>query len=239
MTATIGTGQSLGGAMSLIGRMRRRISSRYKRHGAYSRSLDRLNRLPLHQAYMAAFPNAPSFTTREALWDAVAARRSGAIDYLEFGVHQGHSILHWAGRNQDPKSRFVGFDTFTGLPEQWNAFYPQGHFDTGGQVPQTDDPRVDFVTGLFQDTLPGFLANHVATGRPLVVHIDCDLYASALYCLTRLDTILVPGSILIFDEFGDVLHEFRAFADYLASYRRNGRLIATHDDGFTAAIELA
>ena len=224
--------------MSFIGKMRRGISARYRRHGAYSRSLDRLNRLPLHQGYLAGFPDAPSFASREALWDAVAARRSGAIDYFEFGVHRGHSLLHWAARNQDPDSRFVGFDTFTGLPEHWNTFYPKGHFDTGGQVPRTDDPRVSFVAGLFQDTLPGFLARHAPAKRPLLVHIDCDLYASTLYCLTKLDPLLAPGSILIFDEFGDVLHEFRAYADYLASYRRNGRIIATHDAGFTAAVEM-
>ena len=224
--------------MAVADRVRRMISTRYKRHGVYSASLDRLNRLPLHADYLRQHDGVPSFPTRERMWEAVAARCPGPIDFLEFGVHEGHSILYWAAQKRERDSRFVGFDTFTGLPETWNARYPAGHFDTRGLTPPTIDRRVSFVAGLFQETLAHFLASYDRAGRQVVVHIDCDLYASALFCLTRIDPLLVAGSLLIFDEFGDVLHEFRAFTDYLASYRRQARLICTHDEGFTAALEM-
>jgi O-methyltransferase len=93
----------------------------------------------------------------------------------------------------------------------------------GGKPPKTDNPRIEFVVGSFQETLPKFIANF-KTKNWVVVHLDCDLYSSTLYCLTKLDSILPTGTILMFDEFGDVQHEFRAVHDYLASYRRQVRV---------------
>ncbi len=136
-----------------------------------------------------------------------------------------------------PTANFFGFDCFTGLPEDWNSNYKRGHFDTGGRMPKTVDSRVEFVVGMFQQTLPKFILNF-KTNNKIVVHLDCDLYSSALYCLTKLDAVLPTGTVLIFDEFGDVLHEFRALNDYISSYRREVKVICSHDDFFTIAVEL-
>ena len=157
-----------------MGGIRATIGSSYRRHGVYSRKLDRLNRLPLHTAFIRE-GSVPQYSTREAMWSAVAERCPGPIDYLEFGVHRGHSILTWTTLNTDAASRFVGFDTFTGLPETWNDAHPKEHFTTGGRVPETHDERVGFEVGLFQDTLGPFLDRFRTTGRQLVVHVDCDL----------------------------------------------------------------
>jgi hypothetical protein len=56
--------------------------------------------------------------------------------------------------------------------------------------------------------------------------------------LTKLDSVLPAGTILMFDEFGDVQHEFRAVHDYLASYRRQVRVLCSHNDFFAVAVEL-
>ena len=203
----------------------------------YSPIIDRINRRPLLHRFRQDNSNVPSFPSREAMWSYIASRSAGAIDYLEFGVHQGHSILHFAKQNNAADSRFFGFDTFTGLPEDWNSDFRQGHFDTGGHTPQTSDPRVKFIVGLFQQTLPEFIAEFRPRNK-IIVNIDCDLYSSALYCLTRLDPILPQGAILIFDEFGEVLHEFRAAIDYISSYRRDFKVICSHDNFYTIAVEL-
>ncbi len=171
------------------------------------------------------------------MWSFIVNRASATIDYLEFGVHEGHSIFHFAKENRSPESRFFGFDCFTGLPEDWNSDYKRGHFNTKGQAPKVGDPRVEFVIGMFQETLPDFLASFKA-GNQVIVNIDSDLYSSALYCLTKLDPHLPKGTILIFDEFGEVLHEFRAVHDYMSSYRREYNVICSHDNFFTVAVEL-
>lgn len=209
----------------------------YGRCMPYSAMLDKINRQPLLTRFRLENAHVPSFSRREEMWSYIASRVPGAFDYLEFGVHRGHSIRHFAVENKSAESRFFGFDCFTGLPEDWNADYKRGHFDTGGRVPEMMDARVRFVVGLFQDTLPKFVAGFKTNNR-IIVNIDCDLYSSALYCLTKLDAVLPSGTIIIFDEFGSVLHEFRAAQDYLASYRRKFGVICSHDNFYTVAGEL-
>jgi hypothetical protein len=155
--------------------------------------------------------------------------RETAIDFLEFGVYKGHSIRFWSQMNSDPQSRFIGFDSFEGLPEDWLG-YPKGTFDVGGVVPQIDDERVSFIKGWFQNTLPGFLKGFMPRSR-LVVHNDSDLYSSTLFTLASLNALLVPGAVVIFDEFGMATHEFRAFADYRSAFLRSAHPVAmTSDD---------
>jgi hypothetical protein len=110
---------------------------------------------------------------------------SGApITYLEFGVYEGTSLLWWVDHVNDPGARFVGFDTFTGLPEQWNESAEAGAYSASGNRPHTDDTRVSFQVGLFKDTLPGFVAHQFHRSERVVVHLDADLYGSTLFALT-------------------------------------------------------
>lgn len=153
---------------------------------------------------------------------------SEPIDFLEFGVYKGTSLFSWAAINNNEKSRFFGFDSFEGLPEDWfhaRRTVRKGHFDTSGRVPETSDSRIRFVKGLFQETLPSFLRTFTPHNR-LVIHNDSDLYSSTLYCLTQLDPILTPASVLIFDELFSATHEFRALLDYVQAYRRDYTVLA-------------
>ena len=152
-----------------------------------------------------------------------------AITYCEFGVFEGASIKYWSSLNTNSDSQFFGFDTFSGLPESWDNFtggLQKGYFDTKGQLPVIDDKRVLFYKGLFQDTLPVFLETYNSE-NVLVVNIDADLYSSTLFVLTQLHGFLKKGSIIIFDEFSSVLHEFRAFEDYCASYNVKFEVLAS------------
>ena len=148
-----------------------------------------------------------------------------AADFLEFGVWKGESIRLWTELNKNPETRFFGFDTFTGLPEDWTAATPAGTFSTNGDLPTIKDSRVRFIKGLFQDTVAGFLEK-VRLQKRLIVHVDCDLYSSTLFVLASLNNHLKPGSIIIFDDFYSLLHEFKAFVDYNRSFGRRRKPLA-------------
>jgi len=152
-----------------------------------------------------------------------------AIDFLEFGVCTGHSIGFWSQINRDPQSRFIGFYSFEGLPEDWTRNYPKSSLDVGGAVPQIDDERVSFVKGWFQNTLPGFLNGFTPRSR-LVVHSDSYLYSSTLFTLASLDKLLLPGVVVIFDDFSMATHVFRAFADYRSAFMRSAHPVAMTSD---------
>lgn len=163
-----------------------------------------------------------------------------AIDYLEFGVWKGTTLKHWIGQNTNSASRFFGFDSFEGLPEDWGHFatlHKKGTFDLQGTLPEINDPRVRLVKGLFQDSLVPFLANYTPKNR-LVVHCDADLYSSTLYTLTKLDEHIIPGTIIIFDEFFTVAHEFQALVDYTHSYNRQYRVLAATSQYAQLAVEI-
>jgi hypothetical protein len=193
-----------------------------------------------HVRYLAALPlletwrkahseSYPVFSKRYELYTFVMDQvlKSEPIDYLEFGVYKGETIKYWAEKYKNPHSRFYGFDTFTGLPEKWEFFsrtMPEGQFSTGGATPKIEDARVSFIKGLFQDTLPSFLKEHPLTQR-LVVHLDADIYSATLYALTKMHDHLKPGTVIMFDEFSSVLHEFRALDDYCSAYRRTYKIL--------------
>lgn len=139
--------------------------------------------------------------------------------YLEFGVFDGRSISRIAERFCHSESRFVGFDSFEGLPEDWVLPWqtmPRGAFSRGGAVPVLPDPRISFVRGWFQNTLRPFLANGggKSTG-PVLVHYDADLYSSTLFILSTLwDRI--SEYYFIFDEFLE--HELVALYDFSLAF---------------------
>ena len=135
--------------------------------------------------------------------------------FVEFGCYKGKSIRKWAQMDQHPDSRFVGFDSFVGLPQQWRH-RPAGHFNRAGEIPEIDDPRVTFVKGWFNETLPDWLGdNEFSDEATTLIHIDADLYSSCSYILTSLHNVL-PCYYVMFDEYG--AGEARALRDYLVAY---------------------
>ncbi len=152
-----------------------------------------------------------------------------AIDYLEFGVFQGDSMRQWVNLSKHEDSRFFGFDSFEGLPEDWRAGQGKGHFDVRGTIARIDDPRVKFVKGWFKDTIPSFVRTFTTKNR-MLLHVDADLYGSAMLPLFHFTPFMSTGTLLIFDEFYDREHEFKAFMDWQKIYRMNFRIIAEMDN---------
>ncbi|MFN3323708.1 MAG: TylF/MycF/NovP-related O-methyltransferase [Bryobacteraceae bacterium] len=153
------------------------------------------------------------YSSRRELHEAIGTLvADDCVLYLEFGVFEGDSIRHWSRLLRNPASELHGFDSFEGLPQDWDARRRKGTFDTKGVVPLIDDPRVHFHRGWFHETLPSFV---LPPHEQLVVHLDADLYSSTVFVLQSLRACIAPGTILIFDEFCDRFHELKAFEEYL------------------------
>lgn len=126
----------------------------------------------------APVPNLPD---RFALFGEAVRRVQGQRPlYLEFGVFQGRTLRWWTQHLTTPEARFVGFDSFEGLPEDWRADSPKGWFNAGG-LPRFDDARVSLVPGWFDQTLPCW---EPPGHDQLIVNVDCDLYSSTASVLT-------------------------------------------------------
>jgi O-methyltransferase len=141
------------------------------------------------------------------------------IYYLEFGVYRGDSYIVWVEGNKNPQSKFAGFDTFTGLPEDWGSV-KAGSFSAGGRIPQIPDPRSKFYVGLIQETLPAFATTLNAQERK-IIHIDVDIYSASMITLILLQPCLRKGDIIIFDDFftfTKATHEYKSFEDFFSLY---------------------
>jgi hypothetical protein len=60
----------------------------------------------------------------------------------------------------------------------------------------------------------------------LVIHIDCDLCGGAMLVLVYLTSFMSKETILVFDEFSDREHEFKAFREWQRIFLKNTRIIA-------------
>jgi len=158
------------------------------------------------------------------------------INYLEFGVANGFSFNWWMTENTNPDSAFYGFDTFTGLPEDFGP-YKKGAFNTNNNIPEIKDARGKFYQGLFQQTLPGFLKRFDNKNKTVVM-LDADLYTATLYTLTCLAPFLKKDDIIFFDEFVVPTHEFMAYHQFINSWYFKMELIGASNNYYFAAFKI-
>lgn len=157
------------------------------------------------------------------------------IIYVEFGVAEAHSFKWWATHNTNVDSKFFGFDTFEGLPENWGAFYKKG--DMSSSLPDIGDSRAKFIKGIFQDTLPAFLdeTENSLKIKQKIIHMDADLFSSTIFVLSQLYRFLNKGDIILFDEFNVANHEFFAFKIFTESFYVKLRPVAAQNNFYQTA----
>lgn len=149
-------------------------------------------------------------------------------DIVELGVYRGTTLVQWANflecRNiGDRTRRVIGFDNFFGFrslhskdgPEDRRAGKFPGGFDSKEMENQLEDiikifdqdrfvpqkPRIMVVKGDIETSIPQFAQEHPGL-RISLLHFDCDLYAPTKIGLQHLWDKVVPGGIVIFDEYG-------------------------------------
>jgi O-methyltransferase len=152
---------------------------------------------------------------REGVFATVANRiRNAKVLYLEFGVYKGESMRYWSGALRHPESQLHGFDSFEGLPEDFDVDGPYrlGTFDVAGTIPNIQDERVRFFKGWFDQVLPSY---KVPDHDVLVLMMDADLYSSTIYVLREMKPHIKEGTFVFFDEMSRPDHEPKAFDEFM------------------------
>jgi len=102
------------------------------------------------------------------------------------------------------------------LPVEWLGL----DAGTFGLDDLPDVPGAEVVQGLVADTLPDFLNAH--PGPVDFLHVDCDLYGSAVTVLDQVGPRLHVGTIIEFDEYFNFVgwreHEFRAWEECVTAH---------------------
>jgi len=156
-------------------------------------------------------------SSRESIWDYCCEYLSDSPNKLvvmEFGVNSGYSINYIAKKL--PNAEVFGFDSFLGLQENWFEYRAKKALNLNGNKPKVQK-NVRLFPGWFEATLPKF--NLLFPNQKIdIIHIDSDTYLPAKFILTSLESKIVKGTIIIFDEFFGYpnwhLHEFKAFEEF-------------------------
>lgn len=175
------------------------------------------------------FPVREIVKDRFVVFDRMAAEADGrSVLYLEFGVAEGDSLRYWSGLLAHPNSALHGFDSFEGLPTDWQPGWPEGAFTRGGQLPNFADERVTLFPGWFSDTLPRY--QWPDAYEQLIVNLDADLYSSTRCVLDAIEQRIKVGTILYFDQFHHYADELKAFSELLESTGWRFEILATTPD---------
>ena len=152
----------------------------YMRSFAWAFSLPKLPELHFEKRYF---------------FDAIVKKSIPEKPFYEFGVWRASSFKYLIKAFK----KGYGFDTFTGLPEDWDVgshIEKKGMYTSDGNVPKIKGG--EFIVGKFEDTLPVFFSE----SRPIasVINFDADLYSSTICALNFSKSVMDKDTILIFDE---------------------------------------
>jgi O-methyltransferase len=171
----------------------------------------------------------------ENLKDLVQRTLDAAVpgDYIETGVWRGgccilmKAILSAYG---DDRRKVYVADSFEGLPapnpDRFQADTNDQHHTFAELAVSLEqvranflkydllDPRVVFVQGFFQDTLPKLDAGPFA-----LLRLDGDMYESTIVALENLFPKLSPGGYVIIDDYGAVEGCRKAVDEYRARFK--------------------
>lgn len=152
--------------------------------------------------------------------------------FFEFGCHSGRTFSAAVNASRYLRmenAEFFAFDSFEGLPqtnETEDGVFKVGTYCTSRkefvrivkQKTGLELPDSHIVQGFYCDSLtPKLQAGMPKAG---VIHIDVDLYSSTVDVLRFLKPLLVPGSLLVFDDWyafpgGGLMGERRALTEFL------------------------
>lgn len=162
-------------------------------------------------------PECPEFSTIMKHYENGLNHATPDGLFLEFGTYKGKSMNIMGSLR--PGITFHCFDSFEGLPEDWHIGVDKGTFGIDGAIPDIR-PNVHPVKGWFDQTLPEFARQHEGE-KIAFMHVDCDLYSSTKTVFESLGHMIVPGTVILFDEYLSIPVEgeceYLAFMEFLDS----------------------
>lgn len=136
-------------------------------------------------------------------------------DIVECGVSIGHGTLLFLLMSDylGVERTYYGFDSFEGFPppsqeDESTPIEGKGYWSSpsatvlkvlrDGRIPESViRERVKLVKGWFNETVAQY------QGDIALLHLDCDLHDSYTTCLEALYDKVVPGGVIMFDEYAD------------------------------------
>ena len=190
-----------------------RLPIAYSQDHPYTGLKDRARRETL-DFITDVMPDALAFDTPRELMRHALSRVTIDGLYAEFGVNNGGTITYIA--RQKPKHTIHGFDSFEGLPEDWSGnAMAAGYFSRKGRLPKVP-ANVMLHPGWFDVTASKFANEN--PGSLAFLHVDCDLYSSTVAVFEALGDRIVPGTVIMFDEYFNYPnwkgHEHKAFTEF-------------------------
>ena len=207
-----------------------------------------------------------SFTrsrSKHAIWNIAIEHVKGLGEsgqVYEFGTNNGGSLYYfWQGLPRN--MQFHGFDTFTGIPENWDSLPPgsirgygypyelwrehpeqraavEEEVQRTGRIPAVPQKNIHIHKGLFAHTLPELLANGPADDIRLI-HFDADIYMGTRPVLDSLCGQIDYRYYILFDELYSVNHEFKAWIEFVRWFEvEQWKVVAISEDGVQALIQV-
>jgi len=168
---------------------------------------------------------------------------------LEFGVSRGTTINHIA--KALPNQTIYGFDSFEGLPEEWQLNKTKtikaGHFSRPDGVKKFPKVKknVELIQGWFDTSLPAFIESNNFDNISFL-HVDSDLYSSAKTIFDCLNSKINKGTVIVFDEFYPWTnkkwfttwkeHEYKALGKWIKKYNRSFDILSRSNHCQTSII---
>lgn len=156
---------------------------------------------------------------------------------FELGVYKGTSLLRLASfRNaleSDASRKIVGFDAFGRFPTDKLSLSEdmdlikrfEGAGGEGLTVPELSSilerkcfQNVSLVKGNVFDTLPNYLVENPET-RIAFLHLDMDVKEPTVFALNELYARVVPGGLIVFDDYNAVKGATEAVDEFIAQKR--------------------
>ena len=156
---------------------------------------------------------------------------------FEFGVYKSTSLIRFAtfrdALENDHSRKIVGFDAFGEFPTdnlevKDDLKFIEKFEDMGGHGLSVEEvegvlsakgfENFELVKGNVFDTLPSYLDKNPET-RIALLHLDMDVKEPTDFALEHLYERVVPGGLIVFDDYNEVAGETLAVDEFVNKYK--------------------